>query len=76
MGKGNPISLDIDDDPPEKSDGRARYPRALRHEAYSVIIEAARRLRPDVELALCLEEPSLWESTGLADRMGQCNCVL
>ena len=29
------------------------------------MIESARRLRPDLEIALCLEERALWESTGL-----------
>ncbi|GAG19248.1 unnamed protein product, partial [marine sediment metagenome] len=48
----------------------------LRSEVYSLIIEGARRLRPDLELALCLEEQALWESTGLCGSLGRCNCVL
>ena len=55
---------------------RASYPQSLRNKAYSLIIELVRRLRPDLELALCLEEKALWQSTGLEDRPGHCNCVL
>lgn len=76
MGAGNAISANIDDGWQRAGDGRARYPQALRHRAYSLIIEAARSLRPDLELALCLEETSLWQSTGLLERLGHCNCVL
>ena len=50
--------------------------RAARREVYSTIIETARRLRPDLEIALCLEEQALWESTGLLENMGRCNCRL
>lgn len=76
MGLGNVISVHVDSGSQMPGDGRARYPRDLRHEAYSLIIEAVRRLRPDLELALCLEERSLWQSTGVEERLGRCNCVL
>ena len=76
MGKGNAVSAHIDGGSHTAGDGRARYPRRLRSEVYSLIIEGARRLRPDLELALCLEEEALWESTGLGGSMGRCNCVL
>ena len=76
MGKGNAISAHIDDGLQRAGDGRTRYPQILRHRAYSHIIEAARRLRPDLEFALCLEETALWESTGIVERLGHCNCVL
>ncbi len=66
----------IEDTSRRTGDGRARYSQALRREIYSLIIEAARRLRPDLELALCLEELDLWQRTGLEERMGYCNCVL
>lgn len=76
MGLNNAISSHIEDMPQRTRDGRARYAQALRKEAYSLIIEVAQRLRPDIELALCLEEPELWQKTGLEERMGHCNCVL
>ena len=59
-----------------RGDGRARYTEALREEIYSVIIETARRLRPELEIALCLEEESLWRYLGLENNMSRCNCVL
>ena len=76
MGMGNVVSEHIDATFPKAGDGRARYSRDLRHEVYSLIIESARRLRPDLEIALCLEEQALWESTGLRGSLGRCNCGL
>jgi len=38
--------------------------------------EGAREVRPDLELALCLEEPSVWRALDLHRRLGRCNCVL
>jgi DNA repair photolyase len=76
MGARNVVSQHIGAASPPAGDGRARYSRKLRHEVYSVIIECARRLRPDLEVALCLEEQALWESSGLVENMGRCNCGL
>jgi DNA repair photolyase len=76
MGVDNAISTHIEDTFQRVGDGRARYSQALRSEVYSFIIETARRLRPELELALCLEEPELWQRTGLEEHMGHCNCVL
>lgn len=75
IGKRNAISERLDS-ASIAGDGRARFPRALRHGIYSTIIDTARRLRPDLEIALCLEERALWESTGLAGNIGRCNCGL
>lgn len=72
----NVVSAHIDRASAKAGDGRARYPRSLRQEAYSLVIQCARRLRPDLEIALCLEEQELWERTGLAGSMGRCNCGL
>jgi len=76
MGTHNLVSERIDRTSAVAGDGRARYPRELRHEVYSQVIQTARRLRPDLEIALCLEEDALWESTGLKANMGRCNCRL
>jgi spore photoproduct lyase len=75
-GFNNTISTHIEDTLRRAGDGRARYPEALRSKVYSLIIETMRRLRPDLELALCLEERKLWQKIGLEERMGHCNCVL
>ena len=76
MGMRNVVSEHIDRASPVAGDGRARYSRKLRHEVYSLIIDSARRVHPDLETALCLEEQALWETTGLAGSMGRCNCGL
>lgn len=76
VGTRNLVSERIDRASPTAGDGRARYPRSLRHEVYSLIIATARCLRPDLEIALCLEEEALWESAGLRGSMGRCNCRL
>lgn len=76
MGLNNAISSNIENTSRRTADGRARYPQALRGEAYSLIIKTARQLRPELELALCLEELELWRSIGLEERVGYCNCVL
>ena len=76
MGTRNVVSEHIDRGSPIAGDGRARYSRRLRHEVYSTIIKTARRLRPELEIALCLEEQALWESTRLAGSIGRCNCGL
>jgi len=76
MGSGNVISLQIDSRSQAIGDGRARYPKSVRQAVYSHIVQTARSLRPDLPIALCLEERSLWEATGLETRLGHCNCVL
>jgi spore photoproduct lyase len=76
MGMRNAVSEHVATTSRDSGDGRARYSRDLRHRAYSLIIGSARRLRPDLEIALCLEEQALWESTGLVANMGRCNCLL
>lgn len=74
MGKGNAVSAHIEGRTP--GDGRARYSPAIRSTVYSVIIETARRVRPDLELALCLEEKAVWDKAGLRESLGRCNCPL
>ena len=76
MGMDNAISAHIDADSPQAGDGRARYSRKLRQEAYSLIIKVAEQIRPDMELSLCLEEEVLWRSVGLGEHIGRCNCVM
>jgi len=75
LGINNPVSTHIDD-VGNSPDGRDRYSTSMRQEIYSHIIEAARDVRPDLEIALCLEDRELWERVGLESRLGRCNCVL
>jgi spore photoproduct lyase len=57
-------------------DGRLRYPPQLRASFYRLLIEAARDVRPDLDLALCLEEHEVWKALDLEHAVGRCNCVL
>jgi len=75
LGKENEISQNIDTRA-KAGDGRLRYPVSLRLKMYSHIIKTARRLKPELELALCLEEARVWKETGLMSQLGHCNCVL
>ncbi len=76
MGPDNPVSTHIEDKCEAPSDGRARYSLKLRQEVYSSIVHTARKMRPELELALCLEDERVWHDVGLGDRIGRCNCVL
>jgi len=58
------------------NDGRIRYPEALRIRIYQHLIDVIRQQAPDLEIALCLEEKSVFSALKLESRMGQCNCVL
>lgn len=75
IGLSNAVSAHIDGHC-TVDDGRERYSADLRRNAYSLIAEAARHLRPDLEIALCLEEMSLWRSISLEQHLGRCNCIL
>jgi len=35
-----------------------------------------RRVRPDLQIGLCLEDPSMFELLRFKDSVGRCNCVL
>lgn len=58
------------------SDGRARYDVTLRVRMYSHLTRIARKARPDLELALCLEEQPVWKAVNADVTLGRCNCVL
>ena len=76
IGSNNAISDNIESMLQKTGDGRARYSQVLRRELYSIIIKAAQYIKPELELALCLEERELWQTIGLEGNIGRCNCVL
>ncbi len=53
LGSKNAIACHIR--PDKSGDGRMRYPEELREKGYRHMIQAAKRLRPDLEIGLCLE---------------------
>ena len=75
LGRDNAISRNIASSA-ACGDGRDRYSEYLRVAVYSRLIRAARGVRPDVDMALCLEEQPVWEAVGLEFNQGKCNCVL
>jgi spore photoproduct lyase len=74
LGSNNAISENMEI--AESLDGRSRYSTSLRDEIYKYVIKGVRELRPDLEVALCLEEDKLWKISGLEGNQGRCNCVL
>ena len=75
LGRKNEISRQIrEEDAP--CDGRARYGRALRIGMYMRLLRVAREIRPDLQLALCLEDRSVWEAAHKEVGLGPCNCIL
>jgi spore photoproduct lyase len=76
MGKDNAISNHIEYGSKNEGDGRARYSQEVRISMYSIIVETARKMRPDLEIALCLEEESVWDNLELKNDIGRCNCML
>lgn len=74
LGSNNTISANMEI--AESPDGRSRYSTSLREEMYEYIIKVVREIRPDLEVALCLEEGKLWKSSGLEGNQGSCNCIL
>ena len=75
LGPRNLISRNMQKNE-SSGDGRTRYPHMLRAQLYRHIIAAAREVRSDIPLALCLEELAVWKTLNLQDCLGRCNCVL
>lgn len=75
LGSHNPISAKMEDNV-KSLDGRTRYSSSLRLEIYSLITQVVQNHRPELEIALCLEDKKLWQRTRLENNMGRCNCVL
>ena len=76
LGTDNPISNNLVSNPQKAGDGRARYPRKLRQDICRLIVETAREICPELEVALCLEEQAVWQALNLKKNIGHCNCVL
>ena len=60
----------------KSDDGRLRFSRSTREDVYRQLIDCIRRIRPDLEIGLCLEDEAMFASLGLQRSMGRCNCVL
>jgi spore photoproduct lyase len=75
LGARNPVSANMVNEV-KGDDGRVRYRTELRVQLYAQAVRIARAVKPDLEIALCLEEPAVWEALDLEPARGRCNCVL
>jgi len=76
LGRENPISARLERRQGRMADGRIRFPRELRESVYRRLLDVIRQEDAEVEIGLCLEEPSMFDSLDLGDSIGRCNCVL
>jgi len=76
LGRVNAISSALSSASVRSADGRARYALADRIRIYRHLLDHVRRLRPNLSVALCLEEKAVFEALDLTSSIGRCNCVL
>ncbi len=74
LTEDNPISNQLDRR--ESADGRMRFPFELRVQVYRYLIDRIRRIRPALDIGLCLEERRTLETLSLTEAIARCNCVL
>ncbi len=75
LGQENAISDNIAEDK-TANDGRTRYGSPLRAKMYTHLLRVAQKIRPDLELALCLEDQTVLTAVDKEAPLGRCNCVL
>lgn len=76
LGPDNPISVLLAQNKTRSADGRLRFPRHVRQTIYRTLIQTIRRTAPHVQIALCLEDPTMFAALDLPNSQGRCNCVL
>lgn len=54
---------------------KLRYPKNLRVKMFGTIIDAIKKYRSDIDIALCKEQPEIWKALGLGMKGLSCNCV-
>ncbi|ACL05083.1 Radical SAM domain protein [Desulfatibacillum aliphaticivorans] len=74
IGEDNLISQSIHSTTMCQADHRARFSKELRIKLYGALLDAAREVRPDLDVALCLEEEEVLNKVGLSASQGRCNC--
>ncbi|MBW8001315.1 MAG: hypothetical protein FVQ80_04765 [Planctomycetes bacterium] len=74
LGKNNPISKMLGAG--KSKDGRIRFPIKERIEVYRYLVDTIRKLRPQLQVSLCLEEMELFKALDMENTIGCCNCVL
>ena len=76
LGRANAISRALNKQADKCPDGRVRFPLKQRVRIYRHLVGTIQRLRPDLPIALCLEERLVFEAIGVTGNIGRCNCVL
>ena len=74
LGRRNPISRRLETT--RCNDGRIRFPLELRLEVYRHIIDTIKRLKPQLDIGLCMEEQQVFEALNMENAIGCCNCML
>ena len=74
LGKNNPISNMLEKG--KSKDGRIRFPMSVRIEIYRNLIDTIRKLKPQMQIGLCMEEGDTFEALDMESSIGSCNCVL
>lgn len=74
LGRDNPISRTLEKG--KSKDGRTRFPIKLRIEVYKYLIDTIRKLRPKLQIGLCMEERDIFKALNMENSIGRCNCVL
>jgi len=74
LGKDNPISKMLEKG--KSKDGRIRFPRKLRIKGYKYLVNTIRKLQPQLQIGLCMEEADAFKALGMENAIGRCNCIL
>ncbi len=74
LGKDNPISRILEKG--KSRDGRVRFPIKTRIEVYEYLIDKTRKLQPQLQIGLCMEEADTFKALDMENSIGCCNCVL
>ncbi len=74
LGEDNPISRMLEKG--KSKDGRVRFPIKLRIEVYRYLVRTIRRLQPQLQIGLCMEEIDTFKALKMEKSIGCCNCVL
>lgn len=74
LGKNNPISKMLEKG--KSKDGRIRFAINTRIEVYKYLIDKIRKLQPQLQIGLCMEETDVFKALDMGNSIGCCNCVL
>jgi spore photoproduct lyase len=74
LGKTSPISSHLEKT--KSNDSRVRFPLRLRIEVYKNLIDTIKKLQPQLEIGLCMEEHGTFKALTMESAIGCCNCVV